>query len=107
MTIVLIQITLFLFFLVNLYCEVSQKYRDCELHVSLRMLFMVASLVAIAKASILAALPIVVQVSTLIVLLVIIKLLYDHVLKRQVRIKNFKLKKFYLGDIDAHTKKFR
>ncbi|QIW91557.1 hypothetical protein vBAbaMD22_44 [Acinetobacter phage vB_AbaM_D22] len=103
MTIVLIQIIIALFFLINLYCEVSKKYRNCELHVSLRWIFMIASLVALAKVHILAAMPVVVQISALIIVIAIAKILYDHVLKRQIRIRNFKLKKLYLNDFQKHT----
>ncbi|QMP19108.1 hypothetical protein FKOIJHOC_00160 [Acinetobacter phage Ab_121] len=103
MTIVLIQIILALFAAVNFYCEVSKKYRDCGIHASLRWLFMVTSLIALAKVKYLAVMPFVVQLSALIIVIGLTKLLYDHVLKRQIRIANFKLKKLYLEEVQKHS----
>ena len=103
MTIVLIQIILALFAALNFYCEVSKKYRDCGVHASLRWLFMVASLIALAKVKYLAVMPFVVQLSALIIVIGLAKLLYDHVLKRQIRIANFKLKRMYLSKDAKHS----
>lgn len=64
---------------------------------------MIASLVALAKVHILAVMPVVVQISALIIVIAIAKLLYDHVLKRQIRIQNFRLKKLYLNEYHKHT----
>jgi len=98
MTIVLIQIILALFFFINLYCEVSKRYVNCGVPVSLRWIFMVASLVALAKIKILAATPVIVQIAALLIVIGLAVFLYDHVLKRQIRITNFKLKKLYLSE---------
>ncbi|CAL1777502.1 hypothetical protein BRC2024_KCUCJSVR_CDS_0130 [Acinetobacter phage vB_AbaM_KissB] len=98
MVITLIKIIFIVFYFINVACEVSNRYRDCKMHVAVRYAFMVASAIAYTKIGVLATAPLVVQISALIIVIFLAKFLYDHVLKRQIRIKNFRLKKLYLSE---------
>lgn len=99
MIILITQFVILVFGLLCLYCEVSDKYRDCNWHVSVRWVLMMASILIAFKVSLIASAPILAQIGVLFTTCLTVKFLYRKVLKRQIRIKNFKLKKIYLGDL--------
>ena len=96
MIILITQFVILAFGLTCLYCEVSNKYRDCNWHVSVRWVLMMASIVLAFKVSVFAVSSLFIQVLALLVTCITAKFLYKKVLRRQVRIKNFNLKKLYL-----------
>lgn len=62
---------------------------------------MLTSAVVWAKIGVIAAMPVVVQIAALIITIGLAKILYDHVLKRQIKISGYRLKKLYLGEINV------
>ena len=98
MIILITQFVILVFGLLCLYCEISDKYRDCNWHVSVRWVLMMASILVAFKVSVFTTAPIFAQMVVLFLTCITAKFLYRRVLRRQIRIKNFKLKKLYLGD---------
>lgn len=98
MIIVIIKAVIAFFFFLSLYCEISKRYRNCEIHVIVRLLLMVASVIVFAKVAVFATAPILIQLLLLAATLMTARFLYKAVLCRQLRIKNFRLKKMYIED---------
>lgn len=98
MIITIAQILIAVFGFVCLYCEVSEKYRDCVTYSSVNLALMVMAVVISVGLGVFSASAFIVQLSVLGVTAVVLKVLYQKVLKRQLKIKDFRLKKFYLGD---------
>lgn len=86
----------------SLYCEVSDKYRDCTWHVSVRYALMLASLIFAFKVTIFASSALFVQLIVLFVVAISAKLVVQKILRKQIKIKNFKLKKTYLVNWKHH-----
>lgn len=90
--------------LLSLYCEVSDKYRNCTWHVSVRYALMLASVLLAFKVAVFAVSAIFIQILVLFVVVVTAKFVVEKILKKQMKIKNFKLKKTYLGTWKHHFK---
>lgn len=95
---VLTQIVFVGFFLLILWIESSKRYRDCGPLALIRLFLMVASAILYFKVGALANHSVGVQIVAFIGSLAMVKFLYEKVLKRHVKIRNFKLKQLYLGN---------
>lgn len=98
MIIGVIQFVIAAFGMLCLYCEVSDRYRNCNWHVSIRWVLMMSSIILAYKVTVFATAPILAQIFLLFGTLLSAKILYRKVLSKQIRIKGFKLRKPYIGD---------
>lgn len=101
MIILIAQLIIAAFGFLSLWFEVSEKYRDCELNVAIRYTFILASILVAFRMSVFYAAPFLLQVGVLFLTVVSATFLYKKVLKKQIRIKNYKLYKLYLGEVNA------
>ena len=98
MIIILTQTIILAFLILCVYCEYSDKYRNCNWHVFVRGLLMVFSAIVAAKLQMFATAPIIIQFLILALTAYLSVFMYKRVLKRQMKIKNFRLIKQFLGD---------
>ena len=96
--VVLAQIAIVVFGFITFHFEWSTKYRDCFFNVSNRLAIFVGATILPWKMVALYSAPLVVQFSTLILTAMCLWLIFEFILKKQIKVKNFKLKKTYLGD---------
>lgn len=103
--VVLAQIAIVVFGFLTFHFEWSKNYRDCFFNVSNRLAIFLGAVIIPVKMSVLYSAPFIVQLSTLIMVICSLWLIYEFILKKQIKISNFKLKKLYLGKsgLKVHT----
>jgi len=101
MFIILSQVVVALLLAISLWCELSHKYRDCNLHVTVRWVLMMSCIIFGFGLQVFATSHVLVQACVFVVTLVLARLAHKKVLMKQIRIKNFKLIQKYLGGLDV------
>lgn len=103
MFIILSQVVVALLLAISLWCELSHKYRDCNLHVTIRWILMMVCIIFGFGLQVFATSHVLVQACVFVVTLVVARLVHKKVLMKQIKVRNYRLLKKYLGGLGVKS----